>query len=304
MNFVKHYKHVTPEGELKFFGDNFGTQVLDETTTHATDADPTLYILKLERQGGQDIVMANWRTHCTLTGGGKRYDLSADLAGAFREQMEQKLGCLFAFYQGAAGNINPNSRMMEEEITRDCLSYGKVMTGYALQAMENMTEARPGPIHTRQRLLAGKVNHALDIYIDELRRLQQIWFTTGDHKRVITEGAPYGIRSPYQVNAAIGRYGSEETEELELNALCIGPDLGIATCPNELFDSLSVLVEEGSQFPVTWLFGYCGVYMGYIPSKFGYEYTCYESDCTIFAPGVGEDIADNLVQMLHSLSQA
>lgn len=304
MNFVKHYKYVTADGELKFFGDNFGTQVLDETTTHATDADPTLYLLKLTRQGGKDIIMANWRAHVMLTSGHKRYDLSADLAGSFRDCMEKDLDCLFAFYQGAAGNMNPHSRMMEEEITRDCLSYGKVMTQYAKEGLKNMTEARPGPVKAVQRILEGEVDHSMDPLIDKARELVKLWEETNDHAKVIAAGMPYGFRSPYKATATVRRYNAEKTLDLELNAICLGPDVGIATAPNELFDTISVMTEEGSKFPATLTFGYCGAYRGYIPSKFGYEYTCYESDATWFVPGIGEQIAENLIEMLNSLHES
>lgn len=301
MNFVKHYKHVDQEGNLKFFGDNFGTQVLDSTTTHATDADPSLHLMKFTREGEKDIIMANWRAHAMLTSGHKRYDLSADLAGSFRESMEAELGCLFAFYQGAAGNMNPHSRMMEEEITRDCLSYGKVMTNYAKEGLKNMTEARPGAVKVTQTLLPGEVDHSMDPLIDKARELVKLWEETNDHATVIAAGLPYGFRSPYKATATVRRFNGPKTLDLELNAVCIGPDVGLVTAPNELFDTISVMTEEGSPFAATFTLGYCGTYRGYIPSKFGYEYTCYESDATWYVPGIGEDIVDCFVRMLKEL---
>lgn len=301
MNFVKHYKHVTADGEVKYFGDNFGKEVMDATTTHATDADPTMHLIKLQRRDGKDIIMANWRSHIMLTGAHKRYDLSADIVSDFRNFMEQDLDCLFAFYQGAAGNINNSSRIREEEITRDPLSFGKVMTQYAKEGLKNMTLARPGAIETKQMTMIGQIDHTMDHLIEKAEELVKLWNETNNHAKVIEAGMPYGFRSPYKATATIRRYNAEKTWDLELNAIALGPDVGIVTAPNELFDTLSVMTEEASPFPATITLGYCNAYRGYIPSKFGYEYSCYESDATWFVPGTGEQIVDNFLQMLKEL---
>lgn len=304
MNFVKHYKHVTADGEVKFFGDNFGKEVLDATTTHATDADPTMHLLKLERRDGKDIIMANWRAHIMSTSAQKRYDLSADASGEFRNFMERDMGCLFAFYQGAAGNINNYSRIREEEITRDPLSFGKVLAQYAKEGLKNMTAARPGVIETKQRVIIGEVDHSMDHLIDKAQELVKLWSETNNFAKVVEAGMPYGFRSPYKATATVRRYNAQKTWDLELNAICLGPDVGIVTAPNELFDTLSVMTEEASSFPSTITMGYCNAYRGYIPSQYGYEYSCYESDATWFAPGIGEQIVENFVEMLNELKKA
>jgi len=50
MNFVRHYKHTAADGTVKYFGDNFGTAVLDKTTEHATEVDPTLHVIRFDRE--------------------------------------------------------------------------------------------------------------------------------------------------------------------------------------------------------------------------------------------------------------
>ena len=106
MNFVKHYCHTTEDGKTLYFGDNFGKQVLDETTRHATDSDPSLHVLQFVRQGGRDIVIGNWRAHPHFTSGSRKYDLSADYPGAFRKALEAMKGCHAVFFQGCGGNNN------------------------------------------------------------------------------------------------------------------------------------------------------------------------------------------------------
>lgn len=302
LNFVKHYQHTTPEGEVKYFGDNFGTAVYDETTKHITDADPTMHLLKIVRAGKKDIIMANWRAHATLTGGLKKPEVSADFPGAFREVMEEKLECLFVFNQGAAGNLNASTRLREkEERTRDYKLHGKFLAEHALEGLKDMKKLAGGQVAIRQNILMGKVDHTEDYRIEDAKKVLDVWVKTSDYAAVKEVAAPLGIRSPYKATAIIRRFNGPKELDLELNTITVGDELAFVTAPNELFDTISVLVEEGSVYPHTLTLGYCNAYRGYIPSKLGYEYTCYESDATWFEPGIGETIADTLTSMLKEM---
>lgn len=300
MNFVKHYYNVE-NGEKKFFGDNFGTQVLDETTRHATEADPTMHILKAVRPGKKDIVLVNWRAHPHCTSGTRVFDVSADLIGDFREFAEKE-GVLFAFYQGAAGNINNKTRIEDERVTANCRAQGRCMAQFLKKGLENLTELTCGPIKVTRTVLTLPLNKPTAeqmVYVD---RVRACWQETMDFKLSIAQGAEIGMRSPYQANAMYGRYHDPaETEDSELNAVSFGEELAFVTAPNELFDTISVYVEDHAPYKKVLTLGYCNGYTGYIPSKYGFEYTCYESDCCHFKPGCGEIYQDTFLKMLNEL---
>lgn len=301
LNFVKHYQHTTPEGEVKYFGDNFGTAVYDETTKHITDADPTMHLLKIVREGKKDIIMANWRAHATLTGGLNKPEVSADFPGAFRKAMEEKLDCLFAFHQGAAGNLNASSRLKEEVRTRDYLLHGQYLAEHAIEGLKNMKKLSVGPVRVRQKILMGKVDHTEDYRIEDAKKVCDVWVTTSDYAAVREVAAPLGIRSPYKATAIIRRFNGPKELDLELNTITMGDELAFITAPNELFDTISEMVEAASPYSNTLTLGYCNAYRGYIPSKLGFEYTCYESDATWFEAGIGELMVDEFVAMLKEM---
>ena len=71
----------------------------------------------------------------------------------------------------------------------------------------------------------------------------------------------------------------------------------------ELFDSLSVRMEDGSPFKTTLLLGYCYHHINYLPSMAAFKYGSYEVDTTRFKPGTGEEVADTYVQMLKELKE-
>ena len=86
-----------------------------------------------------------------------------------------------------------------------------------------------------------------------------------------------------------------------LNAVSIGDDLAFVTFPGEMYDSISVRMEENSPFKTTLMLGYCHHHIGYLPSAVAYKYTSYETDITRFQAGTGEEVADTYVKMLKEL---
>lgn len=301
MNFVKHYCHTTADGQTLYFGDNFGTAVYDETTRHATENDPSLHVLQFKRQGGKDIVIGNWRAHPHFNSGSKKYDLSADYMGAFRKSLEFMRDCHAVFFQGCGGNNNSSTRLPHERRYTTADSYGMALAASAVECLEkHMTPAAAGVVKTRQLWLEYALDHREDHRLEQALEVQKVWRETNDHAKVKEVAAPYGIRSPYHANAIVAKAKRPATKTMEINALAIGPDVGIIT-GSEMFDTISIMTEQASPFAATVTMGYCNAYRGYIPSKFGFEYTCYESDVAWFAPGIAEKMIDTYVEMLKEL---
>jgi len=304
MVFVKHYQNTLADGTVQYFGDNFGTAVYDDTTKHITDADPTMHIVQFEREGGKPVVMANFRGHPLMDGAGSKTQLSSDYPGAFREAVELQYDCEFVFFQGAAGNNNCKTRLNQEHRTSDTAEYGAIMADYVFDCLENnMTQAENTLIQTRNTIYPARCNHDTDSLYQQALVVQSIWTSTNDHAQVKAAGSPYGIRSAYHANAIVARTKRGETLDSELDAIVIGDSVGFVTAPNELYDTLSVMTEEGSPYPMTMTLGYANGYTGYIPSALGWEYTSYESDVSWFAPGTGEEFVDCFLGMLNDMAE-
>lgn len=303
LNFIKHYYHVDSTGEKLFFGDNFGTQVLDETTQHTTQIDQTMFLLEFQREGAKPVVMASWRAHPLLDGGSSRTELSSDYPGAFREAMELQYDCNFVFYQGAAGNNNSSSRLTQEVRTKNTAEYGALLAGYALEGLKNnMTEVgNPGLVQSRYTLLEQEVNHDTDSLLVAAKQVQAVWKNTNNYTEAKNVGMPYGIRSPYMANAIVNRYNKDATAVSELNAVALGDHVAFVSAPNELYDQLGEMTEAGSSYPMTVTLGYTNGYTGYIPTLYGFEYTSYETDVCWFKAGIGEVMVDTFLSMLDEM---
>lgn len=300
LNFVRHYLLDNDT----YAGDNFGDFSTGEIVRHATEVNPTMYLLKITRQDAPDVVIANWRAHGTLNGSSSYYSISADFIGSLRDNMEADLGCCFAYFQGDAGNVNPKTRISSESRTVEYRQYGKLLAGYAQEGLENMTEISLGQIRVSEVTFSGKVNHSMDSLLTVAREIHNVWVSTNSGPTCIEMGAPYGIRSPYHADAIISKASFGLTSDLVLEAVSIGDSFGVVMVPFEMFDTNGDFIRENSPFAMTFVYCYSNAHHGYIPSALGYEYTCYESDIGRFEAGTAEDIADTLVAMLTELKGA
>ena len=306
MNFVRHYSYIDPsDGQEKYFGDSFGTQTLNETTKHITEADPTMYVIKIARQDAKDVVLVNWRAHPSSTGysNGPLKNISADFVGTFRDAMEARLDCNFIYFNGACGNINSGSRIPGEAKVSGNNERGSVLADYAISCLENNMESiAPGEVKITRNMLDMEINHDMDSMVTQAKVVQAVWQQTNDNAQAIEAGKPYGIRSPYHASAIISNANRAESVDVELNAISVGDYLSFITFPGELFDDLTEYIEVNSPYDYTLTMCYANGMRGYIPTAYAFEYTSYETDCCWFKEGCGEVFRDNLLELLEQLA--
>ena len=305
LNFIKHYKvRDTTTGEISYIGDQYGTAEGKVILDHATRVDPTLHLVKFVREGGKDVVIANFRAHPHFTGGYKKYDLSSDYIGAFRMALEAMYDCNCVYFQGACGNVNSSTRIVGEKKFTNCRSHGMALAATALEGLTRyMSPVEPGTIRTKQVTVFGKINHSNDHLIEQAKEIVALWKETYSKSLCVEKAAPYGLHGPYHASATVANYSrtDEEDGKLILNAVAIGDHFAFVTYPGEMFDSISVRIEENSPFDHTLLLGYCYHHAGYLPSAAAYKYGSYEVDVTRFQCGMGETVADTYHEMLKEL---
>ena len=282
LNFVKHYQYVDENGVVQYFGDNFGTATMDATTQHVTEAYDAMHLLQFKREGGKDIIISNFRSHPTITGGATLLDLSSDFIGPMREIVETELDCHFAFMQGACGNINPRSRISGENVVLDKnhRDYGNRLAQVALEGIETaMEQQETGKLQSEQIIYSAKVDHSQDHLLPYVPLVQEYHKQNGgDHAATRAYGAPYGISSNYHAGAIRIKSKLAQTQDIELSTISIGTSVGFFAAPGELFDQVSVEMEASSPFKMTFTIGFADGDWKYFPYGPCAEYASYESD--------------------------
>lgn len=142
LNFTRHYR--MDDGTIA--GDNFGHKSGHVAIKHMRDADPELQLLRFKRQGGKDVVIANFQTHPHRAGGGTRQDLTSDFIGPMTVYLEKNLNCHFAYFSGGSGDIDPNSRIATENITIDHVEQGNALAQHAEMAFSQMEKLDAGAV--------------------------------------------------------------------------------------------------------------------------------------------------------------
>ena len=305
LNFVRHYlveNNLT--GEVSVAGDHFGSFKDATILGHASEGDPTLHLVQFKREDHADIVLANWAAHPHFTGGASKYVLSSDFVGPFRETLEDMTGNNVVFFQGAAGDLNEMSKINSEQRTSDHRTYGALLADYADTCLqEHMKEVPTGTIKTLQLDYYGQINRSQDHLYIAAKTVQAQWEQTYSTHDCAPLMEPHGIRSVYHALAIVNNYNrTDDDGRMSLKAISIGDCFAILTFPGELFSSLYTEVEKQSPFEMTMLFGYADQHVSYLPTQAAYEYTCYESDITRFAPGTGEQVQQQYLQLLEQLS--
>lgn len=295
LNHVRRY--VLQDGT--FAGDNYGHFELSPIACHESEPDRQLQTIKILREGKQDIILANFQMHPHRNGGSKKYILSADIIGAFREEME-KDGVLFAYFTGGSANVNGNSRIPEENITPDFIAHGKALADYARRI--EYIPARSGTVDFRTVKIVLPVDHRKDPLVPACKQIQEKWYTTFQHADYRSISEPLGINSVYHAGAIVAKAAMPREIEMSTWVLSVG-DVAFVAVPYEMFDTNGMQIKAGSPFKQTFILTCTNERFAYIPSALGFKNGGYSVDQCRFLPGTGEVIAENLIDSLKKMHE-
>lgn len=291
LNFVRHY--LMEDGT--YSGSNFGDWKL-ACVAHATETDPRMMLVRFVRQEKPDILLMNWQAHNDTVRETGYYLLSSGYVHHIRQQFETDTGMHFAFFQGASGNQNKNSRIKEEEHGLNWIAYGQRLAKEAQAMLPDLTPVQGTTIKTCQVMFEAEIDHSWDPMIEQAQEVFDLWKNVGKPEGDAL-GKTYGFSSSYQTRDIIKRYGLPASEEMELNAFSIG-DLGFVTSYNEVFSTVGWHVRANAPFEkVFFITGNCR----YLPCAAAYDYRSYESDTGLYAKGTAEKVQVKMVEMLHNV---
>ena len=296
LNFVRRY--LMNDGT--YAGDNFG-DYSSGYKEHETEADGQLQLIKFVREGDNDVLLANFQTHPHRASSATSTALTADLVGVFRTELENQLGIEVCYFSGAGGNINPKSRITEENITADYKEQGAALAKYAVDAYDTLTQAATGEVKSRMVTVTYNTDHSddhlLDVAKDLYTRYNKDQLTAAEVKEL---GKEYGIQGTYHAGAIVGKADEGRTRDFEHYTIAIG-DVAFVGAPEEMFDTNGKQIKEGSPYKMTFILTYCNGSNGYIPSELAWEHGGYEVYKTKFARGTAELIVDQFLNMLNDM---
>lgn len=296
LNFVRRYE--LKDGTYP----NFDSPPVDQIAGHESEPDDQLQVLRITRAGKKDIAIFNWQAHLNMNmqAPGNYNLLTSDIFGPFRDEIQNQLNVDCFAWNGACGNLNPTSKIPEENPTWNHREYGKMLSKYGVEAFQNAQPVSGTEVELVTQVFTGEVNHEFDNVVSQARQMHEYYKATGDRKGTREMGAPYGINTEKHAARIISNASLGKTQDILLKAFSIG-DIGFICLRYEMFDSDGMYVKENSPFKQTFIIGYNEDGKGYLPSKLSEDHGGYEVDNNVFVLGTAQLLADEYLKMLGTL---
>ena len=296
LNFVRRY--YRSDGSPA--GDNYGNFSNAPIERHESEVDNQLQLIKFSREDGKDIIMANFQMHPHRNAGSSNTNITADIVGVFRNELENNLDVHAIYFTGSSGNVNPTSRIAEENITKDYKEQGQALAKYAIDLEGKYADVPVGPVYAVTQEFTGETDHSMDHELEAAQYLQAQLDSGANFNDFLDYAQEHGINSKFSPGCIIRKAKSDRTRTTGVFAFSVSA-LGFAVVPFEMFDTNGMFIKENSPFEATFVLTCANQHNTYLPSALGFQNGGYEVDQCHFAPGTGEIIADTYVQMLTDL---
>ena len=270
---------------------------------HADEPDRRLQLVKVVREGTRDILLMNWQAHPCFTGGLKKPDISADYIGDLRKYMEERTGDLFAFFQGASGNVTTGSKLPGERITNDCATYASLLGEWSMLLYDALEPVAGDSLCFRTETLKIPIDHSDDHLVEEAKVVRDFWVDVNDYPICTKFANEHGFNSVYHASGVISRASRGESADMELNVFSVG-DISFVCAPFEMYSVNGSFIKDHSPFAMTFIVTSCNTLHGYLAEDKAFDYGCYEVDFRRYPRGTAEKVAEHFTQMLTTLKNA
>ena len=295
LNFVRRYQ--LQDGS--YAGDNFGNFNKAPIACHETEVDNQLQLVRFQRKGERDIILANFQTHPHRNSGSMNTNVTSDLIAPFREKLEDTLDCHVAYFTGASGNVNPTSKIAEENITKDYIEQGHALADYALAAYDSFQEIPTTSVQITKSIHKAKVDHSMS-YLGSLCKEAVDYYMIYGEIGIYSYIKDYGIKNIYTANAIALRSALPAVVEIPIYAVSLG-DLAFVTVPFEMFDTNGMEIKNGSPYSMTFVLSCANNNLNYLPSEIAWRHGGYAVDVTLFQRGTAEELVGSYLDMLNNL---
>lgn len=295
MTFVRHY--LMNDGTVA--GAGFGS-FKSGCKAHMTESDDQLQLIRFVRESGRDVLLVNWQSHVTICSG-DRYTLSADYPAVMRNHVEGSLGCHCAFFQGAAGNLVPSSRIEGEAIVaHERVAYGTRLAEYVLEGVRDLRPVNAGSVQVKKAHYEGTVDHSDDHLAEKAQYVRDRYFEFPERKAANAFVREQGFNSYLHTMGIVRRANMGESLGFDVYALAMG-DISFIAAPYEMFNSNGRFIKTNSPYEMTFVCTCSNDTIDYLADIKAFEYDCYEVNTRRFGAGTAEQVADLYVEMLKEL---
>ena len=313
LSFVRHYIANDPNGTI--VGDNYNDAVGTEYgyAGHESESDKEMRLLKFTREGKEDIILVNFQAHPHMGTRGTDTNIHSDWPGVLRDTVTEKLGVNCIYFSGAGGNLNSTSRIKEEMITTDFREHGKRAAQYVIDAEGSYTKVSTGKVACKEVTISYEADHSMDHLLPEATLVNEARNRSSAEAIQLVKEYPQ-LHSIYHATAIVGKAALGPNRDATISVITFG-DVAFTSHPYEMFDTNGMELRSGTvgnenyaaedqlenPYAMTFITTLSNGTHGYVPSRLGYTNGGYSADITKFAPGTGEQLVGDYLQLLNEL---
>ena len=256
-------------------------------------SDKELRTIRFDRGEAGDIVLCNWQAHAAHALDSNKSAITADFISNLRDGVEGQLDVNFAYFQGAAGDVNFAPRMNDRKYS-GWEEIGEKLVDIVADSLANETPAASGKLQITKVIVDGTVRKESAERVAQAKEINNT--KDDDAKTALT--AKYGFASRYEVSAVIKRAGMGETSELPLYCITFG-DIAFVSAPFEMFNTNGKELRAASPYKMTINCSYTNGACGYMPSSVAFDHGGYEYDTCYFVKGTAEQFVNETLRILN-----
>lgn len=275
------------------------------------DIDETVRVLRIRREGADDIAVASFATHPDVVGGEM---LSGDWPAFARrtfERAEQGTRCIL--FNGAQGDVNhvcvdPRPGEREglhpdfDDVDRGyghAQHMGRVVAAAMLSVWGKCEPVAAGPLRFGMRAISVPAQLPKAEELPKAREYDRL------HREGRDAEIPF---SGMELTTAVAEAGrmlllehGPESFSLPLSAVAIGDAVAFAGIPGEPFTAIGAAVRAESPFKMTFCTCLTNGSCGYFPVSSAYAEGGYEARSSVFAATVADDIVRGACDLLRTM---
>jgi len=253
-------RYLRPDGSVQMFWRN------EPKVSTTFPVDPTVGVIRFDRMDGKPLaILVNYACHPVVLGP-ENLDYSADYPSEMRRYVEQNLGGMAFFLQGAPGDINPY--FDKTPLIEDAVGVMK-QTGAQLGAE------------------AVRVARAIQTRAPENPRIQTKTVTVPAANRWDVEKLRAVLKERYRIEGGRAARLLRENMELPVTTLLLNQDMAFVGMPGEPFVEFQMQLRAKSPLPNSFLLGYTNGYYAYFPTIAAAVRGGYGADSTVVPTEVG-----------------
>ena len=299
MSFVRHY--LMNDGT--YAGSNFGSTA-SGYKAHTYEVAKEMILVNFPREGKEPVLMVNWAAHPA-----NAYDkaigynnICADHPGWCRDKLEELIGdgTKIAYFNGASGDVVPNSQIKEINHGLNAKEYGIRLAEMAYEHYDELKSVEITPIKTVNRDVQVKVEHEYEDVpgmLEACAEIRDMYMYQGRKSEADAWARQLGFSSCYVASTIYNRNKLPEFDTRELNAMSIGP-VGIVTCTFEMAS------EHAMELKAIAPFEYVVIMSGnqrYIPREEAIDYGSYEGDTRWYVREAGDEMVQHFNNLLNEV---